>query len=471
VADVTYDYDLLVLGSGPGGQKAAIGAAKLGRRVCVVERRHMVGGVCVNTGTIPSKTLREAVLYLTGMSQREMYGQSYRVKRDITMEDLFARTQHVIGRETEVVRAQLFRNHVDLVVGIGRFSGPHTVEVDSPGDHRTITADKVVIATGTRPARPSHVEFADGRVLDSDGILEMEHLPASMVVVGAGVIGIEYASMFAALGTRVTVVEKRDSMLEFCDPEVVESLKFHLRDLSVTFRFGEQVDKVEVGRTGTVTSLVSGKRIPAETVMYSAGRQGTTDDLALETAGLAADDRGRISVDGCYRTSVDHVYAVGDVIGFPALASTSVDQGRLAALHAFGEEAQALQDIQPIGIYTIPEISFCGRTERELTHESVPYEVGTARYRELARGQIVGDSYGMLKLLVHSQTRHILGVHVFGTSATELVHIGQAVMGCGGTVDYLVDTVFNFPTLSEAYKVAALDVSNKLRALERFGLD
>jgi NAD(P) transhydrogenase len=471
VEDVTYDYDLLVLGSGPGGQKAAIGAAKLGRRACVVERRHMVGGVCVNTGTIPSKTLREAVLYLTGMSQREMYGQSYRVKRDITMEDLFARTQHVIGRETEVVRAQLFRNHVDLVVGIGRFSGPHTVEVDSPGDHRTITADKVVIATGTRPARPSHVEFADGRVLDSDGILEMEHLPASMVVVGAGVIGIEYASMFAALGTRVTVVEKRDSMLEFCDPEVVESLKFHLRDLSVTFRFGEQVDKVEVGRTGTVTSLVSGKRIPAETVMYSAGRQGTTDDLALETAGLAADDRGRISVDACYRTSVDHVYAVGDVIGFPALASTSMDQGRLAALHAFGEEAQALQDIQPIGIYTIPEISFCGRTERELTHESIPYEVGIARYRELARGQIVGDSYGMLKLLVHSQTRHILGVHVFGTSATELVHIGQAVMGCGGTVDYLVDTVFNFPTLSEAYKVAALDVSNKLRALDRFGLD
>ena len=292
-----------------------------------------------------------------------------------------------------------------------------------------------------------------------------------MVVVGAGVIGIEYASMFAALGTRVTVVEKRDSMLEFCDPEVVESLKFHLRDLSVTFRFGEEVDKVEVGRTGTVTSLVSGKRIPAETVMYSAGRQGCTDDLALDAAGLAADPRGRIRVDENYRTSVGHVYAVGDVIGFPALAATSMDQGRLAALHAFGEEAHGLPHIQPIGIYTIPEISFCGRTERELTHDSIPYEVGIARYRELARGQIVGDSYGMLKLLVHSQTRHILGVHVFGTSATELVHIGQAVMGCGGTVDYLVDTVFNFPTLSEAYKVAALDVSNKLRALDRFGLD
>jgi NAD(P) transhydrogenase len=471
VEDVAHDFDLLVLGSGPGGQKAAIGAAKLGRKVCVVERRHMVGGVCVNTGTIPSKTLREAVIYLTGMSQREMYGQSYRVKHDITMEDLFARTQHVIGRETEVVRAQLFRNHVDLVVGTGRFSGPHTIEVEGPGDHRTITADKIVIATGTRPARPSNVEFADGRVLDSDGILELEHVPASMVVVGAGVIGIEYASMFAALGTRVTVVEKRDSMLEFCDPEVVESLKFHLRDLSVTFRFGEEVDKVEVGRTGTVTSLVSGKRIPAETVMYSAGRQGCTDDLALDAAGLAADPRGRIRVDDSYRTSVGHVYAVGDVIGFPALAATSMDQGRMAALHAFGEEAHGLHHIQPIGIYTIPEISFCGRTERELTHDSIPYEVGIARYRELARGQIVGDSYGMLKLLVHSQTRHILGVHVFGTSATELVHIGQAVMGCGGTVDYLVDTVFNFPTLSEAYKVAALDVSNKLRALDRFGLD
>ena len=468
--DPTYDYDLLVLGSGPGGQKAAIAAAKLGRRVCVVERRNMVGGVCVNTGTIPSKTLREAVLYLTGMSQREMYGQSYRVKQDITMEDLFARTQHVIGRETEVVRAQLFRNHVDLVTGTGSFVGPHSIDVAGPGDHRTITADKIVIATGTRPARPPNVEFADGRVLDSDGILELEQLPASMVVVGAGVIGIEYASMFAALGTRVTVVERRSSMLEFCDPEVVESLKFHLRDLSVTFRFGEEVDKVEVGREGTVTSLVSGKRIPAETVMYSAGRQGTSDRLNLDATGLSADDRGRIKVDDSYRTTVEHVYAVGDVIGFPALAATSMDQGRLAAMHAFDEEAHAMPDIQPIGIYTIPEISYCGRTESELTRDSVPYEVGVARYRELARGQIVGDSYGMLKLLVHSQTRHLLGVHVFGTSATELVHIGQAVMGCGGTVDYLVDTVFNFPTLSEAYKVAALDVTNKLRALDRFGL-
>lgn len=468
--DTGYDYDLLVIGSGPGGQKAAIGAAKLGRRACVVERRNMIGGVCVNTGTIPSKTLREAVLYLTGLSMRELYGQSYRVKHEITVQDLLARTQHVIGREIEVVRAQLFRNHVDLVVGTARFVDPHTVAVDGPGEHRQITAANVVVATGTTPARPAHVEFDEGRVVDSDGILTLERIPDSMVVVGAGVIGIEYASMFAALGTRVTVVEKRAQMLEFCDPEVVESLKFHLRDLSVTFRFGEEVEKVEIGTHGTVTTLASGKRVPAETVMYSAGRQGLTAELGLENAGLEADPRGRITVDAQYRTTVPHIFAVGDVIGFPALAATSMDQGRLASLHAFGEPANELREIQPIGIYTIPEISYCGRTEVELTQDAVPYEVGISRYRELARGQIVGDSYGMLKLLVSPATRQILGVHVFGTGAADLVHIGQAVMGCGGTVDYLVDTVFNYPTLSEAYKVAALDVTNKLRALDRFDL-
>ncbi|MGH9248192.1 MAG: FAD-dependent oxidoreductase, partial [Acidimicrobiales bacterium] len=299
-----YDYDLLVIGSGPGGQKAAIGAAKLGMRVCVVERRHMVGGVSVNTGTIPSKTLREAVLYLTGLSMRELYGQSYRVKNEITVQDLLARTQHVIGREIEVVRSQLFRNHVDLVIGSARFVDSHAVEVDGAGERRRIAAEVVVIATGSRPARPAHVEFDDARVVDSDGILSLERVPDTMVVVGAGVIGMEYASMFAALGTRVTVVEKRDTMLEFCDSEVVESLKFHLRDLSVTFRFGEEVEKVEVGRQGTVTTLVSGKRVAAETVMYSAGRQGDTDELDLAAAGLVADDRGRIAVDGRYRTPV-----------------------------------------------------------------------------------------------------------------------------------------------------------------------
>ncbi|MGH3785461.1 MAG: Si-specific NAD(P)(+) transhydrogenase [Pseudonocardiaceae bacterium] len=465
-----YDYDLLVIGSGPGGQKAAIAAAKLGKRVCLAERRNMMGGVCANTGTIPSKTLREAVLYLTGFAQRDMYGASYRVKSEITVADLLARTQHVVGREVEVTRSQLLRNHVDLLGGTARFEDPQTVTVqgEARGDHTTVTAEKIVIATGTKPARPPEVEFDDEHVLDSDGVLRMQRVPRSMVVVGAGVIGIEYASMFAALGTRVTVVEKHPQMLQFCDPEVVESLKFHLRDQAVTFRFGEEVAKVEIAPKGTITSLASGKRVAADMVLYSAGRQGVTDELLLEKAGLAADQRGRITVDRQYRTAVPHIFAVGDVIGFPALAATAMNQGRLAAYHAFGEPARELQELQPIGIYTVPEISYCGRTEAELTQSAVPYEVGMARYRELTRGAIVGDSYGMLKLLVSTDDRTLLGVHVFGTNATDLVHIGQAIMGCGGTIDYLVDTVFNYPTLSGAYKVAALDVTNKIRALEAF---
>jgi len=288
-----------------------------------------------------------------------------------------------------------------------------------------------------------------------------------MVVVGAGVIGVEYASMFAALGTRVTVVERRDQMLEFCDSEIVEALKFHLRDLSVTFRFGETVSKVEPVGVGTITTLASGKRIPADTVMYSAGRQGTTESLDLQNVGLTVDDRGRIKVGPDFRTEVEHIYAVGDVIGFPALASTSMEQGRLAAYSACGEPVNSLLALQPIGIYTVPEISYCGQTEDQLTKSSIPYEVGISRYRELARGQIVGDSYGMLKLLVSTDSRQLLGVHLFGTVATELVHIGQAIMTCGGTVDHLVDTVFNYPTLSEAYKVAALDAANKMRAVAR----
>jgi NAD(P) transhydrogenase len=342
------------------------------------------------------------------------------------------------------------------------------VEGSHRGDRTTITGEFIVIATGTTPARPSIVDFDEERILDSDEVFALTEIPSSLVVVGAGVIGIEYASMFAALGTRVTVVEQRERMLEFCDPEIVESLKFHLRDLAVTFRFDEKVVNVEVSDGGTVTTLASGKRIPAAAVMYSAGRQGCTDKLDLAAAGLEADRRGRLSVDEHYRTPVEHIYAVGDVIGFPALAATSMDQGRLAAYHAFGERVHELTALQPIGIYTIPEISYCGATEAELTSSAVPYEVGISRYRELARGQIVGDAYGMLKLLVSTVDRKILGVHVFGTGATDLVHIGQAVMGCGGTVDYLVDTVFNYPTLSEAYKVAALDATNKIRALDRF---
>ncbi|MEQ4304611.1 Si-specific NAD(P)(+) transhydrogenase [Plantactinospora sp. B6F1] len=463
-----HDFDVLVMGSGPGGQKAAIAAAKLGRRVAVVERQHMVGGVCINTGTVPSKTLREAVLYLTGLSQREVYGQSYRLKDEITVADLTARTQHVIGREIDVVRSQLTRNRVRLITGTARFADPHTVTVTDPaGRESKVTAEKIIVAVGTRPARPASVDFDERTIVDSDGIINLERVPNSMVVVGAGVIGIEYASMFAALGTEVTVVERRANMLDFCDLEIVEALKYHLRDRAVTLRFGETVAAVERHSRGAIAVLESGKRIATDTVMYSAGRQGLGSELDLENAGLAADARGRIEVDAEFRTAVPHIYAVGDVIGFPALASTSMEQGRLAAHHACDEPVRALSEVQPIGIYTIPEISFVGRTEDELTRDRVPFEVGISRYRELARGTISGDSYGMLKLLVAPDSGRLLGVHIFGSGATELVHIGQAVMGCQGTVDYLVDTVFNYPTLSEAYKVAALDAMNKIRHLAR----
>ena len=463
------DYDLIVIGSGPAGQKAAIAAAKLGRRAAVIERRNMVGGVCINTGTIPSKTLREAVLYLTGLNQRELYGQAYRVKDDITVADLSARTQHVVGREIDVIRNQLSRNRVALISGTAQFVDPHTIEVENEfGVHQNFTADKFVIAVGTRPARPSSVDFDGETIVDSDQILNMQQVPTTMVVVGAGVIGIEYASMFAALGTKVTVVEKRPNMLEFCDDEIVEALKYQLRDLAVTFRFGESVKLVEKHPGGTLTILESGKKFPAQTVLYSAGRQGVTDTLKVADVGIEVLDRGRIAVNENFQTSVDHIYAVGDVIGFPALAATAMEQGRRASYHAFGEPVGGqLGELQPIGIYSIPEISYVGRNENELTSHNVPFEVGISRYRELARGAILGDSYGMLKLLVHAETRQLLGVHVFGSNATELVHIGQTVMGCDGTIDYLVDAVFNYPTLAESYKVAALDAVNKMRAVAR----
>lgn len=460
------DFDLIVIGSGPGGQKAAIAAAKLGRRAAVVERSPTVGGVCLHTGTIPSKTMREAVVHLTGLMQRELYGQSYRVKEEITVQDLIARTTHVVEREAHVVRDQLVRNRVTVLNGTGRFVDPHAVAVRRrEGDERLVRAEHIVIATGTRPARPASVEFDSRTVIDSDSVIHLEQIPTSLVVVGAGVIGMEYASMFAALGTKVTVVERRDRMLEFCDAEIVEALRFSLRDLGTVFRFGEHVTLVDRRGGQAIATLASGKRILADVVLYSAGRQGVTDALDLPAAGLAADERGRIPVNDHFQTEVDHIYAVGDVVGFPALASTSMEQGRLAVLHALGEPAPPLSDLVPIGIYTIPEISYVGRTEDELTAAAVPYEVGVARYRELASGQIIGDSHGLLKLLVSPDDQSLLGVHILGAGATELVHIGQALMANGGGVGYLVNAVFNYPTLAEAYKVAGLDAANKIRAL------
>jgi NAD(P) transhydrogenase len=462
---VTFDYELLVIGSGPAGQKAAIQAAKLGRKVAVVEREQ-VGGVSVNWGTIPSKTLREAIVYLTGLSERATYGQSYRVKEEITIEDLRLKTGQVIEREVDVVRNQLIRNNVQLIEGTAYFVDPHTIAVSGPHEQR-VSAENVVIATGTAPARPGAVEFDGHTILDSDTLLELDWLPKSAVVVGAGVIGIEYASMFAALSAQVTVVEKRPRLLDFCDAEITEGLQYHLRDLGVVFRLGEEVTAVERHEEGALTHLASGKRVLADMVLHAAGRQGNTKELQLANAGLEADERGRIVVGPDFRTATPHIFAAGDVIGWPALAATSMEQGRIAAARAFGDETAAMSELLPIGIYTIPEISYVGRNEEELTRDGVPYEVGISRYRELARGQILGDTYGLLKLLISTEDRRVLGVHVLGTNATEVVHIGQAVMAFGGTVDYLIDAVFNYPTLAESYKVAALDARNKLVAVER----
>jgi NAD(P) transhydrogenase len=466
---MTHDYDLLVIGSGPAGQRAAIQAAKLKRRVALVERRRHLGGVSVNTGTIPSKTIREAVMYLTGLGQRAIYGQDYRLKDEIDIADLAMRTRQVVERERSVIRDQLVRNHVVLLEGEASFVSPTEFAIADRGGggERRVTADKVIIGTGSEPAHPADVAFDGRTILDSDDIvLRLERIPRTLVVVGAGVIGIEFASMFAALGTKVTVVDGRPTMLDFCDQEIVDALRYHLRDLGVTFRFAEIVTRVEQLDGETLTTLKSGKQIAAEAVFYSAGRQGATSGLALENAGLSADARGRISVAANYATAVDGVYAAGDVIGFPSLASTSAEQGRLASADACGLDVRPMEDL-PYGVYSIPEIGFVGKTELELTEAAIPYEVGVSYYRELARGQILGDQHGLVKLLVSPEDRKLLGVHALGANATEVVHIGQAVMGLGGTVDFLVESVFNYPTLAEAYKVAALDAANKLRAVRQ----
>jgi NAD(P) transhydrogenase len=463
---VEFDFELLVIGSGPAGQKAAIQAAKARRRVVLVERRRHLGGVSVNTGTIPSKTIREAIVYLTGLSQRGVYGQDYRLKNEIGIDDLALRTRQVVEHERAVIRDQLLRNHVTLLEGDASFVDPHTVAVVEPsGAERRLSAATVVVATGSEPAHPPDVAFDGRNILDSDDIvLRLNRIPRTLVVVGAGVIGVEFASMFAALGTKVTVVDGRPGMLDFCDQEIVEALRFHLRDLGVMFRFGELVTRVDPHADETLTTLASGKQIAAEAVFYSAGRRGATSRLRLENAGLEADAFGRIAVGPTYRTAVDHIYGAGDVIGFPSLASTSSEQGRLASAAACGFEVRPVGEL-PFGIFSIPEIGFIGKTELELTEAAIPYEVGVSYYRELARGQILGDTHGLVKLLVSPEDHRLLGIHALGANATEVVHIGQAVMGLGGTVDFLVESVFNYPTLAEAYKVAALDALNKLSAV------
>ena len=463
-----YDFDLICIGSGPAGQRAAVQAAKLGKRAAVVEQRREVGGVCVETGTIPSKTLREAVIYLTRAESSPFESRDgIRNNPRITADQLLRRVAEMIRIEQEVVEDQLRRNDVRMLTGEGYFVDAHTVGVRHDNGEERHTAAFVLIATGTYPSAPAGVALEGEVVLTSDDIIRMRTLPRTMAVVGAGVIGIEYAAMFAHLGINVTVVEKREMPLEFLDREILEELKHQLRGRGVTFRLGEAVSSVDLDEgppRRAVVHLESGKRIVADVVLYSVGRIAATDRLELAAAGLAPGERGRLTVDASFRTSVPNILAAGDVIGWPSLAATSAEQGRLAACGAFGVPAGPMPRHFPYGIYAIPEISMVGATEKELTDGKVPYETGVARYREIARGQILGDDSGYFKLLFQRETRELLGVHVLGTHATELVHIGQAVLALGGGLEYFLGAVFNFPTLAECYKVAALDAANKLNS-------
>jgi NAD(P) transhydrogenase len=463
-----YDYDLIVIGSGPGGQRAAIQAAKLEKRVAIIEKKAVLGGACINTGTIPSKTLREAVMHLSGYRERSFYGSSYSVKQNITMQDLLFRTNHVIRHEQDVTRHQVIRNGIELIEGWGSLIDPHRVRVDSVDNHgsKELTADKIIIAVGTAATKSDKIPFDHDTIFTSDEMLDQSRLPRTLAVVGAGVIGTEYTTIFAALGVRITLIDKRPILLDFVDDEIADSLAYQMRENRVTLRLGEEVSNIEPindehGKRVRI-HLESGKQIVAEKLLYSIGRTGNTHRLGLENAGITPDDRGRIKVNTNFQTAAPNIYAVGDVIGFPSLASTSMEQGRLAACHAFGLEAHSVPSLLPYGIYTIPEISMVGRSEEELTQANIPYEVGKARYREIARGQIIGDNTGLLKLIFHQETRELLGVHVIGEGASELVHIGQAVLSFHGRIEYFVDTVFNYPTLAECYKIAALDGLNRL---------
>jgi NAD(P) transhydrogenase len=458
------EYDLVVIGSGPAGQKGAICAAKLRKKVAIIDRKRTIGGVCVHTGTIPSKTLREAVLYLSGFRQRSFYGRGYVLKDRIAMSDLIFRAQAVMSREIEVIKAQLRRNYVTTLEGEAHFIDPHTIEIKSDDGSQLVRGRHVLVACGTRPAHSDDIPIDGKRIFDSDQVHELEEVPRELVIVGAGIIGLEYASMFATLGVKVTLLDQRPTLLDFVDREIIESLCFQLRQLGTVFRLGEKV--VSVGfdeeRDRVFAKLESGKNVHGQGLLYTIGRQANSDQVNIEAAGLKADGRGKISVNENFQTVVPHIYAAGDVIGFPALASTSMEQGRLASCHMFGKPGKMPANLIPYGVYTIPEISMVGHTEEQLTKEKTSYETGLARYAELAKGQMLGDEQGLLKLLFDPNSLKLFGVHIIGDRAAEIVHIGQAVLTMGGTIEYFRDTVFNYPTLAEAYKVAALDGLNKL---------
>jgi NAD(P) transhydrogenase len=463
-------FDCIVIGTGPAGQKGAIQAAKLGKRVAIIEKNPVLGGTQINTGTIPSKALREAALHLTGAHQRGLFGSTQQVKKHITIADLTAISQQVIRHEWEVIRKQFERNGVELLWGRAEFEDAHHVRVQSAEGSEVIEADTFLVAVGTKPARPTSVPFNEKTIFTSDEILVLDTLPKTMIVVGGGVIGTEYACIMATLGVRVTLVEGSARLLGFLDREISDAFQYFMRQRGITLRLGEKVAKIEEieYQNGKYHRLVqaqleSGKTLRAETLLYAVGRQGVCRALALDKVGIECDDRERLSVNEHYQTNVEHVYAAGDVIGFPSLASTSMEQGRRAVCHAFGVDVGNYNtELFPYGIYSVPEISMVGKTEEQLTTEGIPYESGVAHYREIARGKLLGDELGMLKLLIHQETHKVLGVHAIGTGATELIHIGQAVMALDGDAEYFINNVFNFPTLAECYKVAAYNGLNKL---------
>jgi NAD(P) transhydrogenase len=462
-------YDFIVIGSGPAGRRAAIQAAKLGSKVLVVEKGTRVGGVSVHTGTIPSKTLRETALNLTGWRERGFYGRAYRVKAEISSEDLRRRLLITLDHEVEVLEHQFSRNRVNHIRGLAHFVDKNTLEIEkSDGEMMQVRGTSILLSIGTKPFRPPNIPFDHDKIIDSDELLEIKDIPRSMIVVGAGVIGIEYATIYSALDTAVTVVEPRTSMLDFIDREIVDDFTYQLRDRNVKLLFGQSADKIEREPNGRCkVTLSNGRTVTAEMVLYAAGRMGATAALKLENAGLTADARGRIKVNPLtFQTDVPNIYAAGDIVGFPSLASTAMEQGRIAARHAIGVPTQEPPQFFPYGIYAVPEISTCGLTEEEVKDRHIPYECGIARFRETSRGHIMGLDNGMLKMIFSMKTRRLLGVHIVGEGATELIHIGQAVLNLKGTVDYFVENTFNYPTLAEAYKIAGLDAWNRMGEVE-----
>ena len=456
-------YDLIVIGSGPAGEKGAAQAAYFDKRVALIEREPHVGGAGINTGTVPSKTLRETALYFSGLKARGLYGVDYQVKRDLTVHDFMYREQEVVRSLREVVVANIERHAIELVRGQAQFVDPHTLRVGE----REIVGDVILIATGSVPTRPTGVPFADPRVYDSDEILSMERLPGSLAVIGAGVIGCEYTTMFAALGIRVTLVDGRERLLGFLDGEVAERLRLDMQLLGVDVRLREGVVRYDTDSDGVRLDLRGGEALKVDAVLVAAGRVANVVGLGLERAGLAVNDRGLLTVDARYRTAVPHIYAAGDVIGFPALASTSMEQARVAMVHAFDLKYKtAVAPIFPLAVYTIPEIGMVGETEESCRQKNIDYCVGRALYRTNARGQITGDLNGVLKLVFRYPDKTLLGVHVIGESASELVHVGLMVLQAGGTIDAFINTVFNYPSLGDTYKYAAYD---GLGALARRG--